>query len=220
MYGPGGRSRPGPHAWCTSPWTTLDGRWLSRESECIAWSVSSAAPGGTSGRRASGSRMRCSRPVRLRRTTPRRLLAALSTYPRLRHGGWLRKVLLDVASGAFSLLEQGYLIRVERAHDLPRAERQRRAPDRATYRDVLHERFGVVIELDGRMGHEWATERWADMDRDLAAGADGLLTVRLGWRHVFTTPCLTASRVGAVLAARGWQGRPRRCGPSCGLPEQ
>lgn len=151
-----------------------------------------------------------------RRTTPARLLAAL-TGRRIRHGAWLRSVLEDIASGAHSLLEHGYLTRVERAHGLPAARRQfhENADDGSVYRDALYEAHGVVVELDGRVGHEWADERWADMDRDLDAGARGLLTVRLGWRHVFGTSCRTAERIERILRRRGWDGQIHSCGPDC-----
>lgn len=151
-----------------------------------------------------------------RRTTPARLLRALAGR-RIRHGAWLRSVLDDIASGAHSLLEHGYLNRVERPHGLPTARRQRHenTEDGSLYRDALYEAQGVVVELDGRVGHEWSDERWDDMDRDLDAGADGLLSVRLGWRQVFGTSCRTAERIDRILRRRGWEGRMRPCGSDC-----
>jgi hypothetical protein len=151
-----------------------------------------------------------------RRTTPPRLLEALAGR-RIRHGAWLRVVLEDIASGAHSLLEHGYLHRVERAHGLPPARRQlhESVEESSIYRDALYEEQGVVVELDGRVGHEWTDERWDDMDRDLDAGADGLLSVRLGWRHVFGTSCWTAERIDRILRRRGWEGRIHPCGPDC-----
>lgn len=62
--------------------------------------------------------------VRLRRTTPRRLRAALAGRPRLRHTALLREVLTDVAVGVESALERRYLRDVERAHGLPTGRRQ------------------------------------------------------------------------------------------------
>jgi hypothetical protein len=154
-----------------------------------------------------------------RRTNAARLLDALEEHPRLRHGSWLRLVLHDVAAGTMSLLEHGYL-RLERAHGLPAARRQRRAETGGpgpVYRDVRYPAVGVVVELDGRLGHEWTDERWQDMDRDLDAGAEGQLTIRLGWRHVMEDACRTAGRLGRVLAHRGWVGAVRACGPDCAL---
>lgn len=151
-----------------------------------------------------------------RRTTPARLLQTLAGR-RIRHGAWLRSVLEDIASGTHSLLEHGYLNRVERVHGLPSARRQlhENGEDGSLYRDALYEEQGVVVELDGRVGHEWTDERWDDMDRDLDAGAEGLLSVRLGWRHVFGTSCRTAERIERILRRRGWDGRIRQCGPDC-----
>jgi len=153
-----------------------------------------------------------------RRTTAARLLEALDGRIRLTHGAWLRRVLRDVASGSFSLLEHGYLNRVERAHGLPHAHRQLELPGatgRSVYRDVGYVAFGVVVELDGRIGHEWTSERWSDMDRDLDAGANGQATIRLGWRHVWDTPCGTADEMARGLARRGWSGAARSCGIDC-----
>jgi hypothetical protein len=156
-----------------------------------------------------------------RRTNAARLLDALEEHPRLRHGSWLRLVLHDVAAGTMSLLEHGYL-RLERAHGLPAARRQGRAEAGGpgpVYRDVRYPAVGVVVELDGRLGHEWSTDRWADLDRDLDTGADGRVTVRLGWRQVEETGCRTAHRLAQLLRARGWSGAPKRCGPGCEVLE-
>jgi hypothetical protein len=86
------------------------------------------------------------------------------------------------------------------------------------YRDVSYETFRVLVELDGRVGHDLSRERWDDMDRDLAATVDGRTTVRLGWRHTEDQACETAASLAAVFRQRGWRGRPRRCGPTCRLP--
>jgi hypothetical protein len=151
-----------------------------------------------------------------RRTTPTRLLAALAARPRLPQRRLLEDVLGDVASGAYSALERRYLARVERPHGLPTAARQRRArPGRTVhYRDVEYVGLGTVVELDGRLGHEGARDRWLDLDRDLSSLMVGDLTVRLGWGQVLR-PCPTAAAVGRLLVARGWTNRLRRCGTEC-----
>jgi hypothetical protein len=154
-----------------------------------------------------------------RRTTPDRLVRALDSRPRTPRGVELRKVLHDVADGAQSALEHAYVSRVERRHGLPRGLRQRRELTAAgvVHRDVLYERWRVVVELDGQVWHGSAVDRWSDMSRDLVAAADGLLTVRLGWRHAHDEACETAARLATVLNQRGWQGGARACGPSCVL---
>ena len=98
-----------------------------------------------------------------RRTTAQRLLETWVSRPRMRHGRFLRDRLVDVVEGALSLLESGYLRKVERAHQLPRGHRQctRRDPEGVVYRDVEYKDFGIVVELDGRLGHEWTTQALA-----------------------------------------------------------
>jgi hypothetical protein len=151
-----------------------------------------------------------------RRTTASRLLEALEHRTRLRHRALLRTVLTDVAAGSCSALERRYLSEVERAHGLPAGERQRRVVTRAgiTYRDVHYVRLHTVVELDGRLGHTAAADRAADAWRDLASAADDETTLRVGWVPVLS-PCRLALAVGAVLRAKGWSGRVRRCSADC-----
>lgn len=153
--------------------------------------------------------------VQSRRTTVVKLWAALADLPRLRRRRFLGAVLADTADGACSVLEHGYLNRVERAHGLPRGDRQVRASAHGTiYRDVLYRRFGEVVELDGRLHHDNAAGRHRDLDRDLAARVDSLTTVRLGWGQVFGTPCRTAAQIATLLHQGGWSGEMHRC-PDC-----
>ena len=129
-------------------------------------------------------------------------------------------VLDEAAAGVQSVLESGYRCRVERAHGLPRPDRQwhQRTEDGTVYRDAAYRRYAVIVELDGRVGHELSDDKWDDQDRDLlAAAATDMLTLRLGWRHAEVTPCRTAGRLATVLRRRGWQGTPRQCGPQCSV---
>ena len=66
-----------------------------------------------------------SRVIQSRRTTATRLAAALAARRRIPRRDWLRSVLADVAAGTCSVLEHGYLHRVERAHGLTCAQRDR-----------------------------------------------------------------------------------------------
>ncbi len=154
----------------------------------------------------------------LGRTTPERLVAALDARPRLPRRALLRMILDDVISGARSALERNYLVNVERPHGLPTGRRQRRVTAGRTvaYRDVEYLGLATVIELDGRLGHERARDRWADADRDLASTLAGDVTVRLGWAQVLE-PCRTAAAVATLLLGRGWRGSPRACGPGCAV---
>jgi len=154
---------------------------------------------------------------RSRRTTPDRLLAALADLSRLPRRSFLREVLSDVAEGVHSALEHRYLVRVERGHGLPSARRQDRfvARGRAGYRDVEHLGGRVLVELDGRLGHDLAEDRWDDLDRDLDSTLAGAVTVRLGWRQVLDE-CRTAAALARLLVARGWDGAAAApCGPRC-----
>lgn len=153
---------------------------------------------------------------RSRRTTATRLNEALHALPRLPRRGLISSVLADVASGVQSPLEQRYLARVERAHGLPTAQRQSRVAtgDQVAYRDVEYLGGRVVVELDGRLGHDLGAERRRDLDRDLANAVAGTTTIRLGWGQVLD-PCRTALGVGGVLMAAGWRGRIRSCGSQC-----
>jgi hypothetical protein len=153
-----------------------------------------------------------------RRTTPRRLLALLDELPaNLRFRGLLREILVDVATGAYSYLEVHYLRDVERRHGLPTGARQRRVVVgcRPYFRDVEYIRFGVVVELDGRIGHEDLLSRADDMDRDTDSAHSGARTARLGYVQVMSRRCPTAQRVADLLRLGGWTEQPRRCGPGC-----
>jgi hypothetical protein len=129
-----------------------------------------------------------------------------------RWGTELRDVLGDVAAGAHSVLEVRYVRDVERPHGLPTAKRQL-ATDlgRRRYHDNGYVEQRVIVELDGRIGHEgWAGRRFdANRDRHVAGG--GWFAVRAGWSEVAGTPCVLALEIANVLRARGWTGSPRRC---------
>jgi hypothetical protein len=144
-----------------------------------------------------------------------RIRAALDARPRLPRRTFLTGVLRDLERGTCSVLEHGYLTRVEQAHGLPAAQRQvRDSRHGPLYRDVVYEQFDQLVELDGRMWHDSANQHDADLDRDLDAAVERLATVRLGWGQVYGRPCETAVRIGRLLSARGWLGRPTRC-PEC-----
>lgn len=151
-------------------------------------------------------------------TTPARLRTVLEEMPHnLRFRPFLRKLLDDVATGAYSYLEVHYLRDVERPHGLPTGRRQRRVkPGRhPSFRDVEYLGFDVIAELDGRLGHEDLTERSGDMQRDNDATRNGSRTARIGYHQVMSRCCDTAQVVVDLLRLGGWPGRPRPCGPAC-----
>lgn len=155
-----------------------------------------------------------------RRTTPSRIAAALSRHPRLKRRRFLLGVIEDVACGAYSVLEHRYLTRVERPHGLPTGKRQRRVrPGRSVaYRDVEYPEIGLVVELDGRLGHELALDRWDDVERDIAGLVAGDTTVRVGWGLVLNR-CRLALALARIMEALGWRGTPKSCGPGCLLDD-
>lgn len=151
-----------------------------------------------------------------RRTTAHRLLQALDARQRIRRRRRLRAILLDIAEGTCSVLEREYLTRVERAHGLPRAVRQKRSTSAVgvCYRDAEYgER--LVVELDGRAFHDSVSARNKDFERDLDAAVDGRSTVRLSYHQVFASPCRTAAKLARVMAQHGIAVCGHACGPGC-----
>lgn len=153
--------------------------------------------------------------VQSRRTTGPRLAAALVARQRIARRSFLASVIEDITAGTCSVLEHGYLIRVERQHGLPLASRQTLTSARGPiYRDVDYKPLPLVVELDGRLFHNTAVDRDRDLERDLFAVVEGAATGRVGWGQVFERPCVTADLIGTLLAQRGWTGTFRRC-PDC-----
>lgn len=108
--------------------------------------------------------------VRARCTTAQRLLDAVAARQRISRRRWLVDVLTDIRDGSCSVLEHGYLTRVERAHGLPRSRKQHHespAGGRGLYRDVHYEGLGVEVELDGRAFHDEPDQKDDDLDRHL-----------------------------------------------------
>jgi hypothetical protein len=146
-----------------------------------------------------------------------RLQAAMRQRPKLRWRADLHELMAAAASGDHSVLEYRYDRDVERAHGLPEPVRQAPfvGPDgRRGRRDRLYRDYGVVVELDGRLGHG-PEDQWRDKDRDNAGAVDRKQTLRYGWEHVRRHPCATALQVATVLRIHGWNGRPRPCSPGC-----
>lgn len=151
--------------------------------------------------------------VQARKTTVPRLRLALQRRSRLKHRGLLTTLLGDVAQGAETPLEVAYLRDVERAHGLPRADRQQvssRSPD---IRDVYYDAYSTVVELDGRLGHE-GMGRFRDLRRDNLAALSGAVPLRYGSVDVYGEPCSVAFQLSEVLIRRGWDDLPQRC-PNC-----
>jgi hypothetical protein len=162
------------------------------------------------------------RAIGSRLTTVPRLLARFQARPKLRWRALLYAALGDVEAGCHSLIELKYLRDVERAHGLPRSQRQarREAPSDvgSQYDDVRYRRYATRVELDGLAAHP-EHERWRDMRRDNAAVIEGDRVLRYGLWDVDSHACQLAVQVASVLRTGGWRGLPRRCTrPDCAIP--
>ena len=124
--------------------------------------------------------------------------------------------LSDVADGVESVLEFRYVRRVERPHGLPEARRQSVIVIGGLRRrtDNDYEPFGVVVELDGRLGHE-GNGVFRDRTRDNITTVSGKVSLRFGWADVDAQACEVAQDVAVLLWSRGWRGRLTRCGVGC-----
>lgn len=150
------------------------------------------------------------------------LQEALNRAHSLRRRKLIQGLVDDLATGTHSVLEHGYLTKVERAHGLPPGRRQspRTGASGNQFRDVDYEGYALVVELDGALGHESWRDQARDADRSLDDLAElGAVTARLRFHQVFDTPCQTAARVGRILTRNGWSGTPQSCGQTCLLNE-
>ena len=99
---------------------------------------------------------------------------------------------------------------MERAHGLPRGDRQRR-PQGSTYlTDVDYDPYPLLVELDGKLGHA-GKGRFRDMRRDNTHVLLGRMTLRYGHADVLAHPCAMAWEVADLLMRYGWAGLPMRC---------
>ncbi len=149
-----------------------------------------------------------------RRTTAERLTMSLEARGRVRRRDWLRRVLDDIGAGAWSVLEHGYLTKVERPHGLPAALRQvRHVGELGTqYRDAALPGL-IVVELDGRIHHSGTEQRDRDLDRDLdATGASrvGRITAPVLGRLPGSTRLILATRRPESTAAAQAVQRPAK----------
>lgn len=143
-------------------------------------------------------------------TTPVRLSQLLDARPRQRHRRLVANLLVPVQEGVRSYLELRFLTDVERPHGLPRGVRQGSGPDLPYQRDVEYEEFGLIVELDGRLGHE-GEGRFRDMHRDNQHALRDELTLRYGYFDVTARACSVAFQVHVALSRRGFCQPFQRC---------
>lgn len=143
-----------------------------------------------------------------RHTTPERVLQRMNERSRQRHRQKITQACHQGMEGVESILEWRYLTQIEQAHRLPTASRQVRLIGSSRC-DVFYEPNGVIVELDGRLGH---LEDFRDHRRDNRNALEyGALTLRYGSQDIFHAPCSIAAEIAQALAGRGWHGSLRTC---------
>jgi hypothetical protein len=155
--------------------------------------------------------------IDLRLVTVGDLRAALRERPRQRWRGPLMEALADVEQGAESPAEVRYIRDVERAHGLPKGRSREPFGDGSgRLRDRVYEDWGLVVEIDGRLGHSgWVAQRRDGIRDRVTLARHSKVTVRCYWADLVPNGCALASEVAAILQSRGWTGRPIRCGRGC-----
>jgi hypothetical protein len=151
------------------------------------------------------------------------LREAMGGRSRIRWRVWLSEALADADEGAYFPLERRYARDVERAHGLPKAERQARRTisGRTHYKDNWYTDYRVCVELDGASYHQNEQVR-QDKHRDnVNLAVDAAQTYRFGPVEVTERACESAAMVAATLHRRGWQGQPHPCRrPGCQVGRQ
>ncbi|MGH3290882.1 MAG: hypothetical protein ACRDP7_03665 [Trebonia sp.] len=141
------------------------------------------------------------------------LRAALAGRRRIPWRDWLDDAFEDARDGVDSPLERRYVRDVERAHRLPKSQRQarRQLGGKAHYRDNWYAEYRVVVEIDGPTYHQ--NERvQQDKERDnLNLAMDDVRTYRFGPVDVTERVCETAAMVATTLRRNGWRDSPRPC---------
>ena len=164
-----------------------------------------------------------SRAVSQRLVTVVMLREAMSTRRRIRWRLWLTEALADADEGAHFPLERRYARDVERAHGLPRAQRQARRiiGGKTHYKDNWYADYLICVELDGPTYHQ---DEQVQMDKrrdNLNLAVDAAQTYRFGPVEVTERACESAAMVAATLRRRGWQGEPHPCRrPGCKVGRQ
>lgn len=153
-----------------------------------------------------------SRALFRRVTTADRLRRAIALRPKLRQRSLILETLDVVAGGSESPMEVRFQRDVEKVHGLPAPDRQK-SYSRGRKSDLGYTDYGLIVELDGLIGHRGPGEV-RDARRDADHLVAGLVTLRFGWSDVAGRPCETAATISRVLRARGWPGPSHEC-PRC-----
>ena len=146
-------------------------------------------------------------------TQPSLLRALHERHGQSQRGVWA-EMLADIGEGAESPAEMRYLRDVEPAHGLPVGVRQS-PTGHGGRRDVEYKEWNLIVEVDGRLGHEGWRARQREGRRDRKAATTGRITVRCHWPDLVPTGCELAADLSAILKTRGWPGPALPCGRSC-----
>lgn len=145
-------------------------------------------------------------------TTPERLRRAIGARPKLARRVLILETLDVVAGGSQSPMEVRFQRHVQTCHGLPVPDRQR-SYSKGRKSDLGYTEYGLIVELDGLIGHRGFGEI-RDARRDADHLVAGLVTLRFSWSDVAGRPCQTAATIARVLQARGWAGEVHQC-PRC-----
>ena len=140
------------------------------------------------------------------------LTGQLEQRRRVRNRDLVSKVLAITDEGIESHLELAYRRRVERAHRLPHASRQKWELIRGRWirSDCWYSAFRVRAELDGELAHPGrASDSDVMRDNDVRIALDEI-TLRYRWAHVWNQPCVVAGQVAAALRRGGGGVQPKR----------
>ena len=149
--------------------------------------------------------------VQRRLTTVYRLRQELARRARHRHRAVLSELLADVEAGAETPIELRYLHDVERPHGLPMGARQQSRSGLSYQTDVKYDAYGLIVELDGRVGHE-GLGQFRDMNRDNHHMLVEARTLRYGSYDLVARPCGVAFQVYFALTRQGYLEPFLRCG--------
>lgn len=144
----------------------------------------------------------CTDLIRLRRTTApsiEKVLRLRSRQPRRQE---LLEVLADL-QGIESNLEFVFRRDVLRAHGLPEGRRQVKTGQHCRI-DLYYDAFGIIVEIDGRLGH--VENRFRDFERDNRHSRALQVTFRYGSYDIRANPCAVAAQLGQAFRLAGGDG--------------
>jgi very-short-patch-repair endonuclease len=159
-----------------------------------------------------------SRAVSRELTTVDMLREALKARSRIRWRSRLAVAIGENDEGIHFELERQYARAVERAHGLPRAQRQARREigGKAHYRDNWYAEYRVCVELDGPSFHRYEQVSKDKRRDNLNLATEGAQTFRFGPVEVTEGACESAAMVAATLRRNGWKGHAHPCRrPGC-----